>query len=102
MNTCFLQTSKRFSESRKTYIETAGPWSVNVNAAVECPDGIIRKVKRIAIEADMYFSIPAAIHYKGKTVTGFVTGGNCDNPEYRFIPYKYRKNGWIFEGENHA
>ena len=100
MNTSFIKTSKHFSETGKTYMETAGPWNVTVNAAVECPDGIIRKVKRIAIEGDSYFSIPAAIHYKGKTVAGFITGGNCDNPEYRFIPYKYRKNGWIFEREN--
>ncbi len=96
MNTSFLKTSKHFSETGKTYIETAEPSNVIVNGAVECPDRIIRKVKRIAIEGDTDFSIPAAIHYKGKAVAGFITGGNCDNPEYRFIPYKYRKNGGIF------
>lgn len=96
MNSSFLQTSKHYSETGKTFLETAGPWSVNVNAAVECPDKIIRKVKRIAIVADTYFSIPAAVSYKGKTISGFITGGESDNPEYRFIPYKYLKNGDIF------
>jgi hypothetical protein len=100
MNTSYLNTSKRFSETGQTYIEYAGPWSVNVNAAVECPDGIIRKVKRIGIVADTYFSIPAAITYKGKTVAGFITGSNCDDPEFHFIPYQYRKNGGLFDGEN--
>ena len=100
MNASYLKTSKNFSETGKTYLETAGPWGVNVNAAVQCPDGIIRKVKRISIVADTYFSIPAAINYKGKTVTGYVTGGDCDNQEYRFMPYLYRKNGKIFDGVN--
>lgn len=98
MNTSFLKTSKHFSETGETYLEYAGPWSVNVNAAVQCPDGIIRKVKRIAIEGNTYFSIPAAITCKGKTVAGYITGGDCDNPEYRFRPYLYRKNGGIFNG----
>lgn len=102
MDTSFLKTSKHYSETGKTYTETGGFWNVTVNAAVQCPDGIIRKVKRIAIEGDTYFSIPAAITFKGKTVAGFVTGGDCDNPEFRFIPYQYRKNGGIFDGVNNA
>jgi hypothetical protein len=98
MDTSFLKTSKHYSETGKTYLETAGPWSVNVNAAVQCPDGVIRKVKRIGIVADTYFSIPAAITFKRKTVVGYVTGGDCDNPEFQFRPYQYCKNGGIFEG----
>lgn len=100
MNTSFLKTSKHHSETGKTYLETAGPWNLTVNASVECPDGIIRKVKRIAIEGDTYFSIPAAIHYKGRTVTGYVTGGDYENPEFQFKPYLYRKNGGIFHKNN--
>lgn len=52
---------------------------------------------RIAVatgEADTWFSIPARMQAFGKTVTGYVTGGelDCGIPCHEFRVYRYRKN----------
>ncbi len=67
-----------------------------------CSDGNVRTLKRIAPTADTFFSVPAAITVKGKTVSGYVTVQTVkgwstptdDDPAVvRFIAYKYGKNG---------
>lgn len=75
------------------------PWGWTVTARVMCPDGKVRKVKRISQTADTWFSIPAAVEVKGKTVAGYVTvSNNLDNGEQtaEFRPYQYRKNFNVF------
>jgi hypothetical protein len=66
-----------------------------------CSDGVVRKTKRIAPTADTFFSVPAAIVVRGKTVAGYITvntrsGSSVptdDDPaRVEFRPYKYRRN----------
>jgi hypothetical protein len=38
-----------------------------------CSDGRVRTVKRIANTADTFFSVPAAVTVRGKSVAGYVT-----------------------------
>ena len=63
-----------------------------------CPDGK-RRLATITSEPDTFFSVPARVQYKGKTVSGFVTGRETDDyqPDMEFIPYTYGKNGALFE-----
>lgn len=72
------------------------PWKVT---GALCSDGK-RRVALITGEADTFFSIPARVSVKGKTVTGFVTGREGDDGErdYEFIAYTYRKNGHLLPG----
>ena len=91
-----------------TYTLTQGPWDVFVDAKAKCTDGKIRKVKRIAICADTFFSVPASVEVRkdGKryTVAGYITfqtssGNSIDMPDdpvcVWFFPYRYRKNGHL-------
>lgn len=49
-----------------------GPWQQAYKATgVLCADGVRRTVQ-LTREPDTFFSIPARLTYKGKTVTGFV------------------------------
>jgi hypothetical protein len=90
-----------------TYLQYTMPWSLYVGAAALCPDGKVRKVKRIAETPDTFYSIPASITYKGKTVAGYVHLHNVGDPSdplafedaVVFTPYLYRKNGNIFNME---
>lgn len=54
-------------------LEFRGPWQVFSGGSAICPDGISRRLKRIAIIADTYFSIPASVVVRGKYVRGYVT-----------------------------
>lgn len=89
-----------------TSITRSYPWGLNVAAMVQCPDGIVRKCKRIAACADTFFSTPASVTVRGRTVAGFITletrsGMSTATPDdpavLRFFPYKYRKHGAIFD-----
>lgn len=84
-----------------TSITSSYPWGVHVTAKVMCSDGVVRKVKRIAQTADTFFSIPASVTVKGKTVAGYVTiettaGSSVEMPDdpavAKFIAYRYGKN----------
>jgi hypothetical protein len=88
-----------------TYLEVTYPWGVYVGGAALCPDGIVRRLKRIARTADTLFSIPASVTFKGKTIAGYVTFENDigtstedkEHPHYvSFRPYTYRQNGSLF------
>lgn len=80
-----------------------GGYEVPVKAVgVLCSDGK-RRTARITGEADTYFSIPAAVTVKGKTVSGFVTGFTHHNaPDYtddlEFISIENRKNTALLPG----
>jgi hypothetical protein len=54
------------------------------------PDGTLRVVK--CSTPDTYFSIPARVAIKGKTVKGFITSDDVDGGperEYTFNPNKF-------------
>lgn len=55
-----------------TSITTCAPWGLNVACRAICPDGRVRSV-RIAQTADTFFSTPASVRVRGKTVSGYVT-----------------------------
>lgn len=77
---------------------------------VLCEDGKFRNA-HIVSEPDTYFSIPAVVYVKGKTVRGFVS---CDhNDDYLdavdmrnsancwyFRAYKYLKNAYLIPTES--
>jgi len=79
-----------------TSITESYPWGIYVKARVLCPDGRVRTTKRIAATADTFFSIPASVTVQGKTVSGYVT---FDDDTVKFVPYKYGKNGGIFNAK---
>lgn len=87
--------------ANSTYIETRMPWGVIVKVRALCPDGAVRTCKRVAQTADTFFSIPASVTVKGRTVAGYVTvetmqglsTHTTDDPlTVKFIAYQYRRN----------
>lgn len=93
------------SYAEGTCLVTRMPWATYLGGRALCPDGKVRALKRIALCADTFFSVPAAVSYKGKTVAGFVTvttregydTPTDDDPAIvKFVPYTYRKNGGLF------
>lgn len=83
-----------------TYLEIYN--GIYVGGRALCSDGKVRRIKRIAPTPDTFFSIPASVVYRGKTVSGFVAIDrmypNDDSSEdmvVKFLSYKYRKNGHI-------
>ena len=81
-----------------TSITQSYPFGIYVSAYALCPDGRVRKVKRIAQTADSFCTIPASIKYKGKTVAGHLYFSNdiTSPAAVMFAPYSYRKHGKIF------
>ena len=66
-----------------------------------CSDGKVRKLKRISETADTFFSVPAAVVVKGKTVAGFImfetmqgfsTETENDPAVVKFRAFQNRKN----------
>lgn len=70
----------RTNYANGTHLTTSGHWDVFTSGAAMCPDGKVRALKRIAITADTFFSIPAAVRVKGRTVSGFVTVKDTSDP----------------------
>ncbi len=58
-----------------------------------CADGKVRHAT-VTAYADSYWTLPARVSVKGKTVSGHVyLHDSCgDSPEIRFTPYGWRKN----------
>ena len=71
-------------------IRGPGPWALNIAARAICPDGRVRKM-RIG-EADTFWTCPARLSYRGKTISGFVSlesdSGLSSDPELfvKFTP----------------
>jgi hypothetical protein len=80
-----------------TWIDHYGPWHIAYRARVMCTDGRIR-MARITGTADTWFPIPAHVKVKGKTVSGYVTGGSLF---YSFVAYAYGKNGRLLPDIHH-
>lgn len=74
-----------------------GPWSqlVQVRGAV-CADGRARSTCRLGV-ADTYWSAPAAVRVKGKTVSGFVFFASGDEG-WQFIADPAGRNAHLLGG----
>lgn len=92
--------------AKGTSITRSYPWGLNVKARALCPDGIVRNCKRVASTADTFFSTPASMTIKGRTVAGYITietiagysTATADDPlVVKFVPYTYRRNGAVFD-----
>jgi len=77
------------------------PFSGYIGGRAICSDGRARNLKRIAFSADTFFSVPAAVTIKGKTVSGYVSVETCegfstdtneDPAVVKFHAYLYGKN----------
>lgn len=85
-----------------------GPFSVGpriVRKAL-CADGSQRSAYCSALGADTFFSIPAHVKVRGRTVAGYVTrstlnGFSTETPAdpavWKFVHYPGRKNGGLIE-----
>ena len=49
------------------------PFSFYSGGRAMCSDGTVRALARIAETADTFFSVPAAVKVRGKTVSGYIT-----------------------------
>lgn len=96
---------ERRNYAKGTSLISSYPWGFYRGGRALCPDGKVRALKRIAETADTFFSVPASVTYRGKTIAGYVTvecldGSSVpteDDPGVvRFIPYSYRRNGDLF------
>lgn len=75
-------------------IQYSGPWNIPTKGVrCLCSDGKRRNAHALKTP-DTFFSMPATVKVKGKTVTGYLTTvDNCGIPDIEFRAYKYRKNG---------
>lgn len=94
-------TTERHDYANGTFLVQSYPWGLFHGGAAQCADGTVRRLKRIAQTADTFFSIPASVTVRGKTVAGYVTTETVsgmstatdDDPTIvRFNAYRYRKN----------
>jgi|SRR6185312_7708056 len=84
-----------------TWVRQLFPFGWYIAGAAMCSDGKVRKLMRIGERADSFFSVPASVKVKGKTVAGFVTvetregyitDAASDPLVVKFVAYQYRKN----------
>lgn len=66
----------------KTYVSQSSPWGLYTRNGhrLLCGDGVIRAAE-LAQTADSFFSVPASIRIKGKTVSGYMTGEENEKGE---------------------
>lgn len=90
-----------------TELVTRQPWGVFVSGRALCSDGRVRALARIAATADTFFSVPAAVKVKGKTVAGYVTVETQDGwttvtetdpAVVKFVAYQNAKNANLLPG----
>lgn len=71
-----------------------------------CPDGAVRAVRFGSGHADTFFSVPASVQVRGRTVSGYVsvstvdgydTATDADPAVVHFRPYTYGRNANAFE-----
>lgn len=83
----------------ETELTFSQPWGLTCYGRALCPDGKVRAFRGGV--ADTFFSIPARVSAKGKTVSGYVTSATVsgssvatdDDPAViYFHPYKNGKN----------
>jgi hypothetical protein len=71
--------------------------ATNKRVPALCVDGRIRSA-RVTGEPDTWFSCPASVKVRGKTVSGFLVFDRGEQLE--FIAYSYGKNGSLLPGIN--
>lgn len=76
-----------------TYLTQSFPWGVYVGGRAKCSDGKVRTLSRIAQTADTFFSVPATVKVKGRSVAGYIS--LSDEEVVTFHAYTYRKNGGL-------
>jgi len=90
-----------------TSLVQSSPWGLFHGGRALCTDGKVRSLARIATTADTFYSVPAAVKVKGRTVSGYVTvecrsGSSVptdDDPAVvRFVAYSYGRNGHLLPG----
>jgi hypothetical protein len=59
--------------ARGTYLNQLKPWGLYSGGRAMCSDGVVRTLAGIASTPDTFFSMPAKVKVKGKTVSGYVT-----------------------------
>jgi hypothetical protein len=88
-----------------TSLNFAQPWGHSCRGRALCADGKVRAFSGGI--ADTFFSIPARVSAKGKTVAGYVTvetregfsiATDDDPAVVKFRAYSYRKNFALVEG----
>jgi len=99
--------TQRNDHADGTYLVQSYPWGLYHGGRAVCSDGKVRSLARIAQTADTFFSVPAAVKVKGRTVSGYVTvecrsGSSVptdDDPTVvRFVAYSYGRNGHLLPG----
>lgn len=94
-------TIERRDYARGTSLVQSYPWGLYHGGRAMCSDGRVRALKRIAITADTFFSVPAAVTVAGRTVSGYVTvecasGSSVvtdDDPAVvKFVAVQYGRN----------
>lgn len=70
-----------------------GPWQIPYKAInVLCSDGR-RRTARITADADTFFSIPASVQVKGKTVSGSISSDY--DGDITFTAFQPGKNSYL-------
>lgn len=79
-----------------TSVTVRMPWGLFVKGRAVCPDGKVRAI-RLSDCADTFFSIPASVKYRGKTVAGYATFN--EDAAGRWVEFRVvagRKNSGAF------
>ena len=86
-----------------TYLDLDPVYHNTYGGAALCSDNKVRKLKRVGVP-DTFFSMPASVRVKGKTVSGYITtdtrdGFSTESPTdlmmVRFRAYNYGKNAYL-------
>jgi hypothetical protein len=70
-------------------------YAIGTRHSALCADGK-RRSALITKDADTFFTVPARVSYKGKTVTGFLYHHGPEN-EIRFSADAWRKNAALLQ-----
>lgn len=70
-----IMTNKQLRKLGKTHVTQTFPWGLFTRTGhrLLCSDGVIRSAS-MSQTADTFFSVPASIRIRGKTITGYATG----------------------------
>lgn len=86
---------------KQSVVHYPGPFSVGPRIVRKClcEDGIGRSAYCSAAGADTFYSIPARVSVRGRTVSGYVTADDVDGARvWLFVAYRYGANaGAILE-----
>lgn len=99
-----MPTIERRHYADDTWTDQEAPWGWYHRARALCSDGVVRTCARVSATADTFFSVPAAVKVKGRTVAGYIsisTRAGFDTPTdddpavVKFHAYTYGKNGGL-------